>query len=588
MPLIHRSVRAALCLTALLAACAADGDAPPAADRDPAANATDSSRPWFTDDAEATGLDFVHFNGMTGQFYQPEIMGPGAALLDYDNDGDLDVFLVQGRLLGTGTPVQPPTPGRELADRLYRNDLTVHADGTRTLRFTDVTAESGIVARGYGQGVASGDIDNDGWVDLYLTGFGRNQMFRNDGDGTFSDVTAETGTGSLATWSVSAGFADVDHDGWLDLFVGNYLRYTLDAHIPCFSASGPLDYCAPERHPPQRSHFYRNDGDGTFTETTAGAGMADDFGPALGVASADFNGDGRIDLFIANDQQENQLWINHGDGTFTNRALLAGVALDEAGVAKADMGVDAGDFDNDGDEDLFITELTGQGSTLYVNDGSGRFTERSAQSGIRRASLRYTGWGAAWFDIDNDGWLDALAVNGLVAQDLDSLSPDNPFPFQQRNQLLRNLGDGRFEDVTDRGGAVFELREVSRGAAFGDIDNDGDTDVVVANDAGPVRLLVNGIGNRSHWLGLRLVGSGAPRDMLGARVAVVRADGSTLWRRARSDGSYASANDPHVLVGLGASAEAPLVRVTWPSGQVEEWRDVPVDRYTTLTEGTGG
>ena len=584
---MDRSSRAALSLTALLAACAADGGAPPEGAGDPPPAALDSSAPWFTDQAAATGLHFVHFNGMTGQFYQPEIMGPGAALLDYDNDGDLDVFLVQGSLLDSGTPVQPAPPESELGDRLYRNDLTVQPDGTRTLRFTDVTAESGIVARGYGQGVASGDIDNDGWVDLYLTGYGRNQMFRNEGDGSFRDVTAETGTGSPATWSVSAGFADVDHDGWLDLFVGNYLRYTLDTHIPCFSASGPLDYCAPERHAPQRSRFYRNDGDGTFTEATAEAGLADEFGPALGVASADYDGDGRMDLFIANDQQENQLWMNRGDGTFTNRALLAGVALDEAGVAKADMGVDAGDFDNDGDEDLFITELTGQGSTLYVNDGRGRFTERSAQSGIRRVSLRYTGWGAAWLDVDNDGWLDALAVNGLVAQDLDALSSDNPFPFQQRNQLLRNLGDSRFEDVTDRAGEVFDLREVSRGAAFGDIDNDGDTDVVVANDAGPVRLLVNGIGNRNPWLGLRLVGRDAPRDMLGARVAVVLADGTTLWRRSRSDGSYASANDPRVLVGLGATAEPPLVRVTWPSGRVEEWRDVPLGRYTTLTEGTG-
>ena len=299
---MDRSSRAALTLTGLLTACAADGGAPPAGSRDAPPGPIDPTL-WFTDQAAPTGLDFDHFNGLTGQFYQPEIMGPGAALFDYDNDGDLDVFLVQGQPLDTGTPVQPLPPEGELRDRLFRNDLTVRSDGTRTLRFTDVTAASGIAARGYGQGVATGDIDNDGWVDLYLTGFGRNQMFRNDGDGTFTDVTAETGTGT-PDWSVSAGFADVDHDGWLDLFVGNYLRYTLDTHIPCFSASGPLDYCAPERHPPQRSRFYRNHGDGTFTEATAAAGMAEEFGPALGVSSADFDGDGRIDLFIATKRRQ--------------------------------------------------------------------------------------------------------------------------------------------------------------------------------------------------------------------------------------------------------------------------------------------
>ena len=244
---------------------------------------------------------------------------------------------------------------------------------------------------------------------------------------------------------------------------------------------------------------------------TRTAGVALDFGPALGVATADFDNDGWIDIFVANDQQENQLWMNQHDGTFINLALVSGAALGAAGEAKADMGVDAGDFDNDGDEDLFITELVSQGSTLYVNDGTGLFEEQSVRSRIRPASLPYTGFGAAWFDFDNDGWLDILAVNGHVTQTIEALAPDNPFPLQQRNLLLRNLGDQRFEDVTDLGGAVFQLSEVSRGAAFGDIDNDGDVDVLVGNDAGHVRLLINNIGNRSHWLGLRLVGESASR-----------------------------------------------------------------------------
>ena len=569
-------------VTTLAAACGPAAQPP----GDAAPSDAGRTEEWFVDRAAESGLDFVHASGMSGRFYQPEISGGGVALFDYDNDGDLDVLLVQGGALGADAPAPRPG-GKPLRDRLYRNDLEVRADGTPSLRFTDVTDASGIATRGYGQGVASGDIDNDGWPDLYLTGFGRNQMFRNNGDGTFTDVSAATGTGSPDTWGVSATFFDADRDGWLDLFVGNYLIYTVPTHIRCFRESGQEDYCTPERYPPQRDRFYRNRGDGTFEEATVAAGLADEFGPALGASTADFDGDGWTDLFVANDQRENQLWMNRGDGTFVNRALLAGAAVDAAGVAKADMGVDAGDFDNDGDEDVFTTVLTGEGSTLYVNDGTGLFEDRSAASGVRAASLPYTGWGAGWLDADNDGWLDLLSVNGLVWQDLDALAPDNPYPYQQRNQLLRNLGDGRFEDVTARAGAAFDLSAISRGAAFGDIDNDGDGDVLVANADGRPRLLVNSIGARNHWLGLRLVGRDAPRDMVGARVAIIRGDGVTLWRRARADGSYASANDPRVLAGLGSSDTAPRVRVLWPSGRVEEWTDLPVDRYTTLAEGGG-
>jgi hypothetical protein len=579
---------AAALVLAFVSGCGGDSgrlhDSAPAPPAGPGASPAVESE-WFVDRAEATGLDFVHINGMTGRFYQPEISGSGAALFDYDNDGDLDVWLVQGGRLEPG----PPRPAAAAADagRLYRNDLEVRPDGTRTLRFTDVTTRSGIVARGYGQGVAAGDIDNDGWIDLYLTGFRRNQMFRNNGNGTFADVSIASGTDSPATWGVSAAFVDVDRDGWLDLFVANYLTYSLETHRRCVMESGREDYCAPGSHTPQRDRFYRNRGNGKFADVTAEAGMARTFGPALGVATADLNGDGWIDIFVANDQRENVLWINRGNGTFDNLALASGVALDGAGVAKADMGIDAGDFDNDGDEDLITTVLTREGSTLYVNDGTGRFEDRSMASGIGVASRPYTGWGVAWIDFDNDTWLDVLAVNGLVKQDLDALSADNPFPYQQRNQLLRNVGNGRFEDVSDRAGAAFALKEVSRGAAFGDVDNDGDVDVLVANSGGPARLLINGIGNRNHWLGLRLVGASAPRDMVGARVAIIRQDGPTLWRRARADGSYASANDPRVLAGLGASATTPRVRVMWPSGRTEEWRNVPVDHYTTLVEGRG-
>ena len=543
---------------------------------------------WFTDRARDTGLDFVHFNGMSGTFYQTEIMAPGVAMFDYDNDGDLDVFLVQGRMLGTGKPLFPlPTGAQALDDRLYRNDLKVGPDGTRTLSFTDVTPGSGIRTRGYGMGVAAGDIDNDGWIDLYVTGFGRNQMFRNNGNGTFADVSTTSGTDDPSSWGVSAAFLDFDRDGWLDLFVGNYLTYSIETHIACFSVSGPLDYCRPNTYRAQPSRLYRNQGGGRFADVTIAAGVARQFGPALGVSTADFNGDGWIDIFVANDEQENQLWTNQRDGTFTNTALLSGAALGPSGERKANMGVDAGDFDNDGDEDLIVTELVAQGTTLYVNDGSGTFAELSTRAGIRRPSLPYTGFGTAWFDFDNDGWLDVLAVNGKVNQDAEDFGrKDDPFPLRQRKQLFRNNA-GTFEDVTDQAGQAFRLVEVGRGAAFGDIDNDGDSDVIVANGAGAVRLLINNIGSRSHWLGLRLVGTGGRRDMLGARVSITRSGGPVLWRRARADGSYASANDPRVLVGLGQSTDMPRVRVTWPDGRVEEWTSVPIDRYATLTEGTG-
>ena len=550
---------------------------------------------------------------MSGRFYQPEIMGPGVAMFDYDNDGDLDVYLVQGGKLG-GQPEAAAAAQPPLTDRLYRNDLK--GGDAATLRFTDMTVRSALNPRGYGMGVATGDINNDGWVDLYLTGFGRNQMFRNNGNGTFTDISSRSGTGDPSGWGVSASFVDVDRDGWLDLFVGNYLNYTLETHIPCFNRSGPPDYCPPEVYRPQPSRFYRNLGHGRFVNATAAAGLAREFGPALGVATADFNGDDWIDIFVANDQKENQLWINQRDGTFRNMAGFSGVAVGVNGDVKANMGVDAGDFDNDGDEDVFITELTGQGSTLYVNTGKGLFDDQSAPRGIHVPSLPYTGFGAAWLDFDNDGWLDIVAVNGYVTQDLEALGPNNPFPLQQRNQVFRNRRTGTFEEVTDRAGAVFQLSEVSRGAAFGDIDNDGDVDVLIGNAAGPARLLINQVGSRRHWLGLRLVGgstaltadpersrrvgqqarpstgSGRPelvegRNMIGARVTVTLANGSTLSRRARADGSYASANDPRVLIGLGESAAPMRVRVVWPSGRVEEWSDVPPDRYTTLREGEG-
>jgi hypothetical protein len=533
---------------------------------------------WFEDHATDAGLTFQHINGMSGHLYMTEILAPGVALFDMDNDGDLDVYVPQGFMLGGAA-----TTSR---GHLYRNDL---APG-KPLHFTDVTDASGIVTTGYGMGVATGDFDNDGLVDLYLTSFGTSQLFHNNGDGTFTDVTKSSGTG-ITGWTVPATFFDYDRDGWLDLYVGSYLQYTLDANTKCFSPSGALDYCTPNTYKPLPGRLFHNNGDGTFTDVTAKSRIATEFGPALGVTAADFNGDGWIDLYVANDSQPNQLWINQHDGTFKNSALVAGVALTAEGKAEASMGVDAGDFDNDGDEDIFITEQTGEGHNLYVNDGHGAFEDQSARSGLASASLAFTGFGTAWFDFDNDGWLDLLTVNGAV-QAIEALAQGHdPFPLHQRKQLFRNLGNGRFEDVSAKAGKVFELSEVGRGAAFGDIDNDGDTDVVVANNNGPMRLLINNIGNKKHWIGLRIVGRpvaakpgtrGGGRDMLGARVEIIRRNQPTLWRRVHTDGSYASASDPRVLVGLGDSTERPTVRVHWQNGFVSEAADPPIDAYTTI------
>jgi enediyne biosynthesis protein E4 len=536
---------------------------------------------WFADRAAETGVNFTHVNGMSGKFDYAEIIGSGVALFDYDNDGDLDVYFAQGQPLRTSGAPDPRARG----GRLFRNDLVINPDGTRTLTFTDVTDTSGIASRGYGMGVATGDFNNDGCVDLYLTNLGENQLFRNNCDGTFTDVSKQSGTaGKPGNWSVSAAFVDYDRDGWLDLFVGDYLNWNVATSMPCFSPSGRPDYCSPNVFQPQPSRLYHNNRDGTFTDVTKAAGMSAEFGPALGVSTADFNGDGWPDIYVANDGQPNQLWINQRDGTFKNTGLLSGTALSAHGKAKAGMGVDAGDIDNDGDEDLFVTNLTGEGNDLYVNDGSGLFEEQSGRSGLGPASRAYTGFGAAWFDIDNDGWLDMLIVNGAV-QTIEALRRANdPFPLHQTKLLFRNLRNGRFEDVTARGGPAFQLSEVGRGAAFGDIDNDGDVDIVVNNNNGPARLLINEVGSRSHWIGLRLVSTGR-RDAVGARAGVVLDNGTTLWRRARSDGSYASANDPRVLVGLGQSTHVASVRVVWPDGRTEERTDVPVDRYSTLTEG---
>ena len=529
-----------------------------------------SGAPWFVDRAAETGLDFSHHSDRSEEFFYPEVIGSGAALFDSDNDGDLDVFLVQGRE-GANAP----------RSRLFRNDLERSADGPR-LRFVDVTDHSGLSVGGRGMGVAAGDYNNDACVDLYVTSLERNWLMRNDCRGAFTDVSAQSGTEDSG-WSVSAAFVDFDRDGWLDLFVGHYLTWAPALNTPCYGSSGRRQYCAPKVYRAQQSRLYRNDRNGTFSDVTTSAGLATQFGPALGVATADFDGDGWLDMYVANDGEENQLWLNQRNGTFVNRALLAGVALGPSGEAKAGMGVDAADVDDDGDEDLVVTNLTGEGMDLYINDGRATFVNNAAAAGIAHRSLPYTGFGVGWLDVDNDGRLDLLAVNGAVQVQDSNHGARN---LGQRPQLFHNVGGGRFDDATTEGGPALSGINTSRGAAFGDIDNDGDIDVVVSNNLGKVQLLLNTIGQRQHWVGVRVVAANKS-DSLGARVAVTPVSGPTRWRRARADGSYASASDPRVVVGLGSVSGPVRVRVVWPGGRIEEWRDVPIDRYTTLTEGTG-
>src|SRR5687767_5563722 len=548
-------------LTALaLASCG--GDENPA----PSTGAPAPAEEWFVERAKEAGLDFVHFNGMSGEQYYPEIMAPGVALFDYDNDGDLDVYLVQGTMLGAKKTLKDATypPAGPLGDRLFRNDLLVGADGKRTLRFTDVTGPSGITVTSYGMGVAAADYDNDGFVDLYRTGLSGSVLLHNNGNGTFTDVTAKTSVGNTNGWGVSAAFVDYDRDGWLDLYVGNYLLYSVAGDVDCLSVTGQHDYCPPNSYRAQSDRLYHNRGNGTFEDVTSRALVGGADGPALGVSTADFDGDGWIDIYVGNDGQPNQLWINRKNGTFKDTAFISGAAVNGQGNSEASMGVDAGDYDNDGDEDIFITNWLAQMNILYVNTGGGVFEDRKGASGLGPPSLAKTGFGTAWLDYDNDSWLDLLAVNGSVSIIEAQARAKDPFPLKMPNQLYRNLGTGRFEDVSARAGKAFSLSEVSRGAAFGDLDNDGDTDVAIGNAAGPLHLLMNEVGNRNHWLGLRLVAAVNKRDLLGARVSIVRANGSTLVRRARADGSYASSNDPRVLVGLGSATEQLRVRVQWP------------------------
>jgi len=542
--------------------------------------------PVFREVAEEVGLKFQHFTGAIGEYYMPEIMGSGVALFDYDNDGDLDVYLIQGAMFDPAQDARhakfPPVPGWKPGNRLFRNLLSE----TGKLQFVDVTEEAGVGHIGCGMGVAVGDYDNDGFHDLYVTNFGRNVLYHNNGDGTFTDVTVKAGVDD-PRWSTGAAWVDYDRDGRLDLFVANYLDFTVKGNRKCYASTGERDYCTPKMYQPVPARLFHNRGDGTFEDVTEAAGIVAAVGPGLGVVCADFNGDGWPDIYVANDGAAAHLWINQRNGTFKERGLLSGAAFSPDGLPQAGMGVTAGDFDGDGDEDIFKTNLANEGGNLFVNDARGNFHDAAAEFGLLLPTFPYTGFGTEWFDYDNDGRLDLFVANGAVNR-IESLR-GTPYPFGQPNQLFHNDGDGKkFREMTQAAGPGFALSEVSRGAAFGDIDNDGAVDIVVTNNNGPARLFLNQNHslNRNHWLVIRLEAIHGNRFGIGATVEV-RQRGRQLLRRAHTDSSYLSASDLRVHFGLGENARIEALIVQWPEGQREGWDKIQADQIVTIRQGTG-
>ena len=571
-------------LAALLAACGSPANETKPAETKQTASST-AERPLFRDATAETGLEFHHYAALSGRHLVAEIMGSGVALFDADGDGDLDLFFVQGGPLLKGAPAPKDFPLRhpEPSDRLYRNDLA----GGR-LRFTDVTAGSGFTGGEPGMGVATGDIDNDGDVDLYVTQVGPDRLWRNRGDGTFEDFTKKSGAGD-PRFSVPATFFDYDRDGDLDLFVGNYLDEDFANPKVCRSASGAIDICGPSSYPAEPDSLWRNRGDGTFENVTTRAGLPGRYGPALGVVAADLDLDGWLDLYVANDQANNQMWMNRGDGTFEDRALLAGTAVNAEGLAQASMGLLANDFDGDGDDELFMTHLTGETNTFYRNDGRGLFTDTTPMSGLGPLSRFFTGFGVVPVDAENDGDLDLFIVNGAVRAIEEQEKAGDPYPYHQRKVLFLNSGASVFTEVTPAKLPLLAVSEVGRGLAVGDLDNDGDLDVVLANNNGPGRIYLSETGQDSGWIGFRLTDESGRIDQLGARAGLERPGKSTLWRRVAADGSYASANDPRLLFGLGDDRAVGDLTVWWPDGQRERFpaAGLAAGKYQTVRRGSG-
>jgi enediyne biosynthesis protein E4 len=528
----------------------------------------------FTDVTTALGVSFQHVASHTAKHYLPETMGSGVALFDYDNDGRLDIFLVNGAPISDPTPkgAIPQKTGPKDWNRLYHQK----ADGT----FEDVTERAGLQGVGYGMGVAVGDYDNDGYEDLYVTAYGGNKLYHNNGDGTFTDVTEKAGVGGSG-WSTSAAWVDLDNDGLLDLVVLRYLDWDFEDIWCGEHKPGYRTYCHPDFFHPIAPLVFHNDGNGHFTEVAEKIGMAKP-GKGLGLAVADYDRDGKIDLVVANDSMFEFLYHNKGDGTFEEVGLTSGIAADGDGRTYAGMGVDFADYNNDGLPDLVITDLANQMYALYKNSGDGTFNYASNDSGLGRMTRSHSGWGVRLFDYDNDGWKDLLIAQG---HDMDTIELTSPqLRYREPMLLARNTGHG-FEDVSAEAGSVFRQPWLGRGLAIGDIDNDGRVDAVVTTNGGAAHILRNETETSNHWLTLKLVGHKSNRDAIGAEVKVVTAAGAQ-FAAVTTAGSYLSSSDKRVHFGLGTDATAKIVEIRWPSGIVQTLRDVKGDQILQVEEST--
>ncbi len=514
-------------------------------------------KPWLVDEAQSRGINFTWISGDTGKFNMPEIIGGGAAMLDYDNDGDLDLYFIQGGHLGS-----PKTE----SNVLFRND-----DGN----FVDVTAQSNTGNTGYGMGVAIGDYNNDSFVDIYITNVGNNALLQNNGDGTFEDVTDQAGVGDSG-WGASTSFADFDKDGDLDLYATNYLVWSDGLDLDCFNARGKLAYCSPTNYmAPARDLLYRNNGDGTFTELSEKAGIGTRLGTGLGVLCNDYTGDGLIDIFVANDGMADQLWMNNGNWTFTDVASMRGCALDDEGQPKAGMGLTSADFDFDGDLDILVCNITGESDSLHRNDGN-FFTDVTASHGIRTSTRHATRFGLGWVDFNNDGKLDLFEANGLV-QEIGT--PRTADPYAEENYLLRGQVGGweLLEGAMDP-----NLVHTSRAAVFGDVNNDGFVDVLVINRDAPAYLLINTTENKGNFITLALRDA-HNKPAIGALVTATVGENRISFA-AQSSWSYMAANDPRVHIGLGNQKQIKDIDVYWPDGSRSTYESFDLGFHSLLQQ----
>lgn len=531
------------------------------------ATAPISSKAWFIEQSRERGIDFVYESGFDGEYRFPEIVGGGAALLDFDNDGWLDLYLVQG---GSWEAAKES----KVSNQLYRNDGSGN--------FASVSEGSRADHTGYAMGVAAADFDGDGFTDLYITNVGTNVLLRNNGDGTFSDITESAGVGDIG-WGTSAAFLDIDGDGWPDLYVCNYVEWSKEREIKCFQPSGRPDYCSPQSYnAPQMDVLYRNSGDGTFSNISEESGVSSAAGNGLGIVVGDFNDDGAMDVFVANDMNYNMLWINDGRGKFSNQALQYGCAVDRDGQAKAGMGTCTADISGNGQLDLLVVNLAGQSDSFFENRGS-FFVDQTAGKGLAAASRSYTRFGVGFHDFDRDGWLDLFIANGRVT--LPDNVPESGDPFAESNMLLVGSDRGRFTRLSLEESGDVTLTATSRAAVFGDITNNGKIDVVVVNKDSQCHLLINSLGNENNWIGFDA------RDARGmiALGAIVRLN--TPAGRARRDVnphySYMASNDHRVHFGLGTMDSASEVEVHWPDGTLELFGPVSVNAYHVLHQGQG-